>query len=38
MTVNEAFAIYIDLVQLEFPSVVSTATGFALFRVCPALV
>ncbi|KAF7502870.1 hypothetical protein GJ744_004965 [Endocarpon pusillum] len=32
MTVDEAFAIHNDLVQLEFPKVVSTATVFALFK------
>ena len=34
MTVDEASAIHNDLVQLEFPKVVSTATAFALFKVC----
>lgn len=33
MTVDEAFAIHNDLVQLEFSKVVSTATVFALFKV-----
>lgn len=33
MTVDEAFAIHNDLVQLEFPTVVSMATFFALFKV-----
>jgi hypothetical protein len=37
MTVDEAFAIHNDLVQLEFPRVVSTATAFALFKVCSLL-
>lgn len=37
MTVDEAFGIHNDLVQLEFPRVVSTPTVFALFKVCSPL-
>lgn len=34
MTVDEAWAIATSLVELEFPTVFSTATFFALFKVC----